>query len=138
MKYFIFPQIRWQPIIWGICMQFILGVVVLRWKPGYIALKWITDQFNQFLMYSLAGAAMAFGDPMFILHPFLMMVSNLVRVHGNMQCSKGVCGYPPPQSLHRTLAFVLSKGTQGWSPKDPPNIKMSSINLFRLLSITMK
>ena len=47
-------------------------------------------------------------------------------------------GVNTPPYLHRTLAFVLSKGTQGGSLKDPPppNIKMSFMNCFKLLSIT--
>ena len=51
----------------------------------------------------------------------------------------GVGGVRNPPYLHRTLAFVLSKGTQGGSLKDPPpplNIKMSFMNCFKLLSIT--
>ena len=51
--------------------------------------------------------------------------------------SGGGGGLTPPY-LHRTLAFVLSKGTQGGSLKDPPppNINMSFMNCFKLLSIT--
>ena len=55
-------------------LQFALGVIVLRWRTGYLAVKFITDQMNQFLSYSMAGAAMAFGDPWFFLHPFAFLV----------------------------------------------------------------
>ena len=45
-------------------------------------------------------------------------------------------GVKTPPYLHRTLAFVLSKGTQGGSLKKTLNIKMSFMNCFKLLSIT--
>ena len=54
---------------------------------------------------------------------------------------RGAWGVPPPPNC-TTLAFVLSKGTQGGggplnTPPPRPNIKMSSMNCLKLL-ITSK
>lgn len=56
-------------------LQLVLGVMVLRWKPGYDAMKFISSQLNTFLLYSLEGAAVVFGDPFLFLHPFIGIVS---------------------------------------------------------------
>ena len=64
-------------------LQFVLGVLVLRWKPGYEFVKWLSLEINKFLFYSLAGASSVFGDPWFFLHPFLMLVSR--RVAGELE-----------------------------------------------------
>ncbi len=68
-------QIRWRSVFWGLGLQFALAIAVLRWKPGYSAIKFLTKELNKFLGYSFAGAALAFGDPFFFLHPFAMMVN---------------------------------------------------------------
>ena len=62
-------------MLWGLCLQLVLGIMVLRWKPGYDAVKFISEQLNKFLMYSLEGAAVVFGDPTLFLHPFIGIVS---------------------------------------------------------------
>ena len=60
--------------MWGMALQIIMGIVVLRWKPGYDAIKFISDELNTFLLYSLEGSAVVFGDPMLFLHPFMGLV----------------------------------------------------------------
>ena len=75
VKFYLFSQIKWRPVLWGLCLQLVLGIMVLRWKPGYDAVKFISEQLNKFLMYSLEGAAVVFGDPTLFLHPFIGIVS---------------------------------------------------------------
>ena len=62
-----------------------------------------------------------------------MWVSPVFEMRGG-----GVGGVKKTPYLQRTLAFVLSRGTQVGSLKDPRplNIKMSFMNCFKLLSIT--
>ena len=45
-------------------------------------------------------------------------------------------GVKPPITAQGPGIFVLSKGTKGGSLTDPLNIKISSMNCFKLLSIT--
>ena len=68
-------QINWRPVIWGFTLQFVIGILVLRWKPGYDAVQWLSDEIMKFIYYSLEGAAVVFGDPMLMLHPYVFVVS---------------------------------------------------------------
>ena len=68
-------QIRWRPVIVGFVLQFVMGVIVLRWKPGYDAIKFASDEITKFIGYSNEGAASVFGDPFFLLHPLVFVVS---------------------------------------------------------------
>jgi hypothetical protein len=56
-------------------LQFVIGCLVLRWRHGYNAIKFISQEINKFLSYSLDGGALLFGNPTFVLHPFAMIVS---------------------------------------------------------------
>ncbi len=87
------PQIRWRPLLWGLGLQFVLGVAVLRWKPGYSAIKFVAQELNKFLEYSFAGAGLVFGDPFFFLHPFAMMVCSLERffIHFPNSSAQRIC-----------------------------------------------
>lgn len=45
-----------------------------RLEFGYLAVKFLADQINIFIEYGYDGAAVVFGDPFLLLHPFAMMV----------------------------------------------------------------
>lgn len=51
-----------------------MAILVLRWEYGYIALKFVSDEIVSFIQFGLEGAAVVFGDPFLILHPFVFMV----------------------------------------------------------------
>lgn len=38
------PQVYWRPVFWGIGLQFLLGLLILRTKPGFIAFDWLGKQ----------------------------------------------------------------------------------------------
>jgi len=59
---FINVQVKWQTVLWGVALQFIFALVVLRWAAGYTAFQWLGDRFTEFLAYSDFGAAFVFGD----------------------------------------------------------------------------
>uniref|UniRef100_H2YPF0 Concentrative nucleoside transporter N-terminal domain-containing protein n=1 Tax=Ciona savignyi TaxID=51511 RepID=H2YPF0_CIOSA len=50
-------HINWRPVIWGIALQFILGLIVLRSSAGYSAIKFIGDQVATFMKYADSGSA---------------------------------------------------------------------------------
>ena len=54
--------IRWVPVVWGIALQLIFGVLILKTQPGFAVFKFLGDVVNQFLNYSDAGAKFVFGD----------------------------------------------------------------------------
>ncbi|XP_058528754.1 solute carrier family 28 member 3 [Ochotona princeps] len=55
-------RVYWRPVFWGIGLQFLLGLLILRTKPGYIAFDWLGGQVQIFLEYSDAGASFVFGE----------------------------------------------------------------------------
>lgn len=71
---FCLLQVLWRPVVWGYAMQFIMAILVLRWEYGYIAVKFISDEIVKFVQFAFEGAAVVFGDPFLILHPFVFMV----------------------------------------------------------------
>jgi pyrimidine nucleoside transport protein len=52
-----------------------MTILVLRWKYGYIAIKFLSDEIIKFIEYGFEGAATVFGDPFLVFHPFAFMVS---------------------------------------------------------------
>ncbi|CAI5786937.1 solute carrier family 28 member 3 [Podarcis lilfordi] len=62
-------KVVWRPVIWGIGLQFILGLITLRTKIGFDAFNWLGGQvqffsfsFKTFLEYTDAGSKFVFGD----------------------------------------------------------------------------
>jgi len=54
--------VNWQTVLWGIGLQFILAVIVLRWPAGYTAFKWLGDRVSEFIAYADAGSEFVFGE----------------------------------------------------------------------------
>ncbi|KAG8130696.1 hypothetical protein E2320_017271 [Naja naja] len=52
-------KVVWRPVIWGVAMQFVLGLITLRTKVGFDAFNWLGNQI--FLGYTDAGAKFVFG-----------------------------------------------------------------------------
>lgn len=71
-------KIKWRPVVWGMGIQFVLGIMVLRWRPGYLAVNYLSKQINKLLFYCMRGASVVFGDPFFLFHPFLMLIVPLM------------------------------------------------------------
>lgn len=56
------------------CLQFLLGLVLLRWPIGASAVQWFSEQLIAFINYGLVGAEFVFGEN-FYDHYFAMAVS---------------------------------------------------------------
>ncbi|MDJ0674057.1 MAG: NupC/NupG family nucleoside CNT transporter [Calothrix sp. MO_167.B42] len=54
--------IRWQPVLWGIGLQLVFGILILRTQPGLVMFQFLGDAVSQFLNFSDAGAKFVFGD----------------------------------------------------------------------------
>ncbi|XP_039255223.2 solute carrier family 28 member 3-like [Styela clava] len=78
---FIFSKypndVSWRPVLWGIIMQFILGLIVLRTKVGFNAVKFIGDQVATFMRYSDYGSKFVFGDAYFV-HMFAFKILPMI------------------------------------------------------------
>ncbi len=49
-------------VLSGLVLQFIFGLLILKWTVGFKAFNWIGDQITIFLAYSDAGSAFVFGQ----------------------------------------------------------------------------
>ncbi|KAB1276965.1 Sodium/nucleoside cotransporter 1 [Camelus dromedarius] len=54
--------VSWRAVLWGLGLQFVFGIFVIRTDPGFIAFQWLGDQIQIFLNYTVAGSSFVFGD----------------------------------------------------------------------------
>ncbi|XP_077556780.1 putative transporter YutK isoform X2 [Haemaphysalis longicornis] len=54
-------RVNWYQVMWGLVLQFLLGLCVLRWSPGRAALQCIADKVTHFLNYTNSGTYFVFG-----------------------------------------------------------------------------
>jgi len=77
-------RVMWRPVVVGFALQFLFGILVLRWKPGYDAIKWLSDEIMNFINFALEGAAIVFGDPTMLLHPFVFVIMPMLIYIGSV------------------------------------------------------
>ncbi|CAI9157690.1 unnamed protein product [Rangifer tarandus platyrhynchus] len=54
--------VSWRAVFWGLGLQFVLGLIVIRTEPGFIAFQWLGDQIQVFLSYTESGSSFVFGE----------------------------------------------------------------------------
>ena len=54
--------VRWKPVIWGLALQLLLAVFILRVPLGLGLFQWLGNLVTQFLNYADAGASFVFGE----------------------------------------------------------------------------
>ncbi|GAB1286815.1 Sodium/nucleoside cotransporter 2 [Apodemus speciosus] len=52
----------WRTVFWGLGLQFVFGILVIRTEPGFNAFQWLGDQIQIFLAYTVEGSGFVFGD----------------------------------------------------------------------------
>ncbi|XP_008847721.1 sodium/nucleoside cotransporter 2 [Nannospalax galili] len=52
----------WRTVFWGLGLQFVFGILVIRTEPGFNAFQWLGDQIQIFLQYTVEGSSFVFGD----------------------------------------------------------------------------
>ena len=55
-------EVRWKSVLWGIALQLILAIFILRTPVGLNLFRWLGDVVTQFLNYADAGASFVFGE----------------------------------------------------------------------------
>ncbi|XP_037296035.1 uncharacterized transporter YutK isoform X2 [Manduca sexta] len=55
-------RINWRSVLMGLFLQFLFGIIFIRWDQGRAALQCFSDKVATFLSYGVEGAAFAFGD----------------------------------------------------------------------------
>lgn len=53
--------VSWRAVSWGLGLQFVLGILVIRTEPGFIAFQWLGEQIQVFLSYTESGSSFVFG-----------------------------------------------------------------------------
>ena len=54
--------IRWRPVIWGLTLQFLFALLILRTAMGLRLFQWLGGVVTAFLDFSDEGAAFVFGE----------------------------------------------------------------------------
>ncbi|NXF97739.1 S28A1 protein, partial [Eubucco bourcierii] len=54
--------VSWRAVFWGLGLEFLFGIFVLRTAPGTQAFQWLGDQIQYFLGYTTAGSSFVFGN----------------------------------------------------------------------------
>lgn len=58
----MYLQVNWHTVFWGIALQYVFALVILRTKWGYDVFKWLGDRVTEFLEYTMAGVVFVFGE----------------------------------------------------------------------------
>ncbi|XP_078685520.1 sodium/nucleoside cotransporter 1-like [Branchiostoma floridae x Branchiostoma belcheri] len=55
-------QVRWRPVLWGLALQFCLGLFVLRTSVGFQTFNFLGQTFEGFIKFADEGSQFVFGD----------------------------------------------------------------------------
>jgi len=54
-------RIRWRSVVWGLTLQFIFGLIILRWKVGRQVFQCLGDKMTTFLGFTENGSSFVYG-----------------------------------------------------------------------------
>ena len=54
--------IRWRTLVVGLVLQAAVALLILKWEPGYRALKWFAGLVQQLIAFTDQGSSFVFGD----------------------------------------------------------------------------
>lgn len=98
--------IRWQPVLWGIALQLIFGVLILKTESGFAIFDWLGKLVSQFLNFSDSGAKFVFGENLeerfiaFKVLPTIIFFSSFITI---------LYHYKILQQLVKGVAWVMLK-----------------------------
>ncbi|CAN9513152.1 unnamed protein product [Ophioblennius macclurei] len=104
----------WRTLLWGIGLQFIFGLLLLRTTFGLSGLEWLGHQVEIFLSFTDVGSKFVFGDSytdhlfVFKLMPVLFFLSSVTSILHHI-------GFIP--WLIRKIGFIMQV-TMGTSPAE--------------------
>ena len=84
---------RWRPIAWGLFLQFIFGLLILRWEVGAKVFGCIGQKTQTFLSYTDHGSGFVYGY-LVSQTPFNLNAENLTGT-----------AYQVAEDLNKTKAF---------------------------------
>ncbi|XP_078666868.1 solute carrier family 28 member 3-like isoform X2 [Branchiostoma floridae x Branchiostoma belcheri] len=55
-------HVKWRPVLWGLALQFIFGLLILRTQVGFDVFKFMGEKFQSFIEYADVGSKFVFGE----------------------------------------------------------------------------
>ncbi|KAJ8285429.1 hypothetical protein GJAV_G00026700 [Gymnothorax javanicus] len=101
-------------VLWGVALQFLFGLLILRTKAGFTAVDWLGHQVEVFLLYTDDGSRFVFGDK-FMDHFFAFKVLPIVVFFSTVISMLYYVGFM--QWLILKVGFVMHI-TMGTSPAE--------------------
>lgn len=101
-------NVNWHPVFWGMAMQYVFALLIIRTQWGYDAFDWLGDRITEWLSYSDAGAVFIFGEKYtdhffaFKVLPVIVYFSAVISVLYYLGVMRVVIGV-----LGRFLAFCM-------------------------------
>ncbi len=53
--------IRWRVVAWGMGLQLIFALAILKTRPGYLVFRWVSDAFTKLISFTDEGARFVWG-----------------------------------------------------------------------------
>ena len=54
-------RIRWRLVAWGLGLQILFALLILKTRPGYLFFRWCSDAVNQLILFTGEGARFVWG-----------------------------------------------------------------------------
>ncbi len=78
-------QVKWRPVLWGMALQFIMGLFILRTKVGFLIFDFLGTLVQKFMNYTDKGAMFVFGSS-YTDHFFAFKVSLFPSLFCTTRC----------------------------------------------------
>lgn len=70
-------KIRWHTVFWGLMLQLLIAIIIIKTREGYMLFHWIGDKITDFLTHSTVGSEFVFGEA-YTKHMFVFKVMPMV------------------------------------------------------------
>ncbi|KAM9711207.1 sodium/nucleoside cotransporter 1 isoform 2-T2 [Dama dama] len=72
--------VSWRAVFWGLGLQFVLGLIVIRTEPGFIAFQWLGDQIQVLPIIVFFSCAMSVLYYVGLMQWVIMKISWLMQI----------------------------------------------------------
>jgi CNT family concentrative nucleoside transporter len=117
--------IRWRTVLWGLCLQVVFAVAVIKWSYGQTILKQVSDVITGLLAHSADGSSLVFGylgapsNPLsvfaFAVLPTIIFVSAFFAILYHIGLM---------QQIIKVVAWIMQR-TMGTSGAESTNVAAS-------------
>ncbi|KAK3588025.1 hypothetical protein CHS0354_012071 [Potamilus streckersoni] len=102
-------RVNWRPVFWGLALQFIFALMILRWDVGYRIFEWLGDRVQEFLAHTDKGSEFLFGKNTYEHHFFAFKVLPVIIFFSSMMSVLYYLGVMQLiiRNLARFMAWVM-------------------------------